>query len=168
MAVSITQILNYWNAIGVFSYVLPFLLIFAVVYAILSKSGILQRNKGINTIVAASIGLLALQYDQVPLFFANVFPKFGILLSLVLVILLLMGFAGFNVGTDNNNWKYIGLGAAVIVVVWALYDFAWFGGPGFSIGFWLYNEYLWSLLILAAVGGAIYFVTKEDKGGGGN
>ena len=41
MVVSITDVLNTWADLGVFSYVIPFLLIFAVVYAILEKTKIL-------------------------------------------------------------------------------------------------------------------------------
>ena len=164
MAVSVTDMLNYWNAIGVFSYVIPFLLIFAVVFAILKKVEILGSNKGVHAIVGASIGLLALQFDVVPIFFANIFPKFGVFLAVVLALLLLMGLAGFKIGEgDKDTWvKWIGLAAGAIVILWALGDFAWFGGPGFSFGYWWYNEYLWSLIVLGIVIGAIVWVTRSE------
>ena len=45
---TITNILNTWADLGVFAYVLPFLMIFAVVFGILSKTEILGKNKGVR------------------------------------------------------------------------------------------------------------------------
>ena len=71
-----------------------------------------------------------------------------------------MGLTG--AGVQSMKWvQYLGVIGAAIVVIWALADFSYIGGPGFGIGFWLYNEYLWSLLILGAVVGAIYWVSKS-------
>ena len=89
---TITDILNIWNDIGVFSYVIPFLLIFAVISAILDKSKILGDNRMIESIVAASIGLLSLQFDFVSEFFAVIFPRFGIGISVFIVLLIMIGF----------------------------------------------------------------------------
>jgi len=70
MVTTITGVLNVWNNMGVFSYVIPFLLIFAVVFAILKKTGILgDDNDGILAIIAVAIGLLSLQFDFVSKFF---------------------------------------------------------------------------------------------------
>ena len=58
-----------------FEYILPFLLIFAVVYAILTKIHVFQDNKGAALVVAFAIGLLSLQLGVVSTFFQNIFPK---------------------------------------------------------------------------------------------
>ena len=89
MVTTVTDVLNVWNDLGVFSYVIPFLLIFAVVYAILDKSKILGDNTTIGAIVAAAIGLLALQFDFVPEFFAVIFPRFGIGISIFIVLIII-------------------------------------------------------------------------------
>ena len=84
MVTSITDVLNIWNEMGVFSYVIPFLLIFAVVFAILKKTGMLSSrsadgkgddNNGILAIISVAIGLLALQFDFVAEFFSIIFPR---------------------------------------------------------------------------------------------
>ena len=46
---AIGNMLFQWEQAGVFSYVLPFLLIFAVVFGILSKTGVF-KEKGINIV----------------------------------------------------------------------------------------------------------------------
>jgi hypothetical protein len=166
MVMTVVEILNYWNYVGVFSYVLPFLLIFAVVFALIEKGGFLgNNNRAINTIVAAAIGLLALQFDMVPMFFAQIFPKLGIFIAVILAIMILLSFTGANA----EGWvKWIGVVAAVVVVWWAFSDFMWFGGVfGGGGGIGWYNDYLWSLAILAAVIAAIVWVSKSGSSGGG-
>lgn len=74
-----------------FSLILPFLLVFAVVFAILNKSKILGSKAGVDTIVAAVVGLLALQWDFMPRFFAELFPRLGMGIGVLLALLILIG-----------------------------------------------------------------------------
>lgn len=163
MVMTVVDILNYWNYVGVFSYVVPFLLIFAVVFGILDKAAIFQKNKAIDTIVAAAVGLLALQFDMVPIFFANIFPKMGVGLAAILVILLFLGFVGIKEGKGVMS---IGIIGAILVISWAFSDFLWFGNYGGNFGWW-FGDYIWSLIILAIVIGAIYWVSKSGSSSGG-
>lgn len=162
MVMTVVDVLNYWNYVGVFSYVVPFLLIFAVVFGILDKAAIFQ-NKAIDTIVAAAVGLLALQFDMVPIFFANIFPKMGVGLAAILVILLFLGFVGIKEGKGVMS---IGIIGAILVISWAFSDFLWFGNYGGNFGWW-FGDYIWSLIILAIVIGAIYWVSKSGSSSGG-
>ncbi|MFH1451553.1 MAG: hypothetical protein ABIF88_00060 [archaeon] len=160
MVMTITDILNLWNEMGVFSYVIPFLLIFAVVYAILEKSGMLGDNKPIMSIVSAAIGLLALQFDYVSNFFAVIFPRFGIGLSIFLVLLILIGFF-----YKEDSWGFdsavlwIGWLTGIGVVLWAISSWdSWHDYYGF--GGW-FSDYIWSLIILGAVIAIIFIVTAK-------
>ena len=82
---TITDILNIWADYGVFAYALPFLLIFAIVFGILSKTDILGKNKGVQATIALAVGLLSLQFDYVTNFYATIFPYAGIGISILLV-----------------------------------------------------------------------------------
>ena len=73
---SIADVLNRWADRGVFAYVLPFLMIFALVYGILVKTQILGENKGVHVTIALAIGLISLQFDYVSNFFSTIFPFF--------------------------------------------------------------------------------------------
>ena len=89
MVTTVTDVLNIWNDLGVFSYIIPFLLIFAVIFAILDKTHILGAdNRAIQAIVAVSIGLLSLQFDFVSEFFAIIFPRFGMGIAIFIVLVL--------------------------------------------------------------------------------
>jgi hypothetical protein len=90
---TLTDVLNAWAELGVFAYVLPFLILFAIVFGILNKTKIIGDNKGVQATIALSVGLLSLQFDYVPNFFARIFPYAGIGLSIILIALILLGFA---------------------------------------------------------------------------
>src|SRR3972149_1922854 len=87
---SFGDLLLYWEQLGVFSYVLPFLLIFAVVFGILTKIKVFGDHRGLNAVIALVVGLLSLQYNLVPIFFSEIFPRVGIAISIILVLLVLV------------------------------------------------------------------------------
>lgn len=165
MVTTITEVLNTWNELGVFSYVLPFLLIFAVIFAILEKSRILGDNKTIGSIVAASIGLLALQFDFVSEFFAIIFPRFGIGISIFIVLIISIGFF-FKPGNLEGRGKWIGYTVGLGAVIWALsvWD-EWSGTSG--AGGW-FVENVWSIIVLAVIISVIVIAAKSGKESGGS
>jgi len=165
MAMTITDVLNVWNDMGVFSYVIPFLLIFAVVFAILDKTKILHRddreNRGILAIIAVAVGLLALQLDIVSEFFAVIFPRFGIGLSIFLTAIIFIGFflPEFNEKTGMAQ-KWIGYVVGIGVIIWALSAWdEWTSDVGF--GGW-FTDNFWALLVLGIII-TVNIVTTRNK-----
>ncbi len=160
MVTTITGVLNVWNNMGVFSYVIPFLLIFAVVFAILKKTGILgDDNDGILAIIAVAIGLLSLQFDFVSKFFSVIFPRFGIGLSLFLILMILVGFFVPKRDVDKKGFAIIGWVIGLGVVFWSLNS--WGEWSQFGFGGWFTNNF-WAIIILIVVVGTIIGVTKGD------
>jgi len=66
MVFDIPTLLSQWESFGIFTYLLPFLFIFAIIFGILSATNILGHNKGVQIIIAFVIGLMALRFDFVP------------------------------------------------------------------------------------------------------
>jgi len=163
MVTTITEVLNIWNELGVFSYVIPFLLIFAVVFAILDKTRMLGENKTIESIVAASIGLLSLQFDFVSEFFAVIFPRFGIGISLFIVMLIMLGFF-YPEELGKGKVAWIGWTVGIGVVIWSLSAWdQWSGSSGFG-GFFVEN--IWSIIVLAVLVTIIIVTAKSGKKSG--
>ena len=163
MVFSITEMLNLWAEMGVFSYVIPFLLIFAIVFAILQKTNILGDNKIIQAIVGVAVGLLALINDRVPLFFANLFPKFGIGLAIFLVLIILIG---FFFPSDESKLQWIGWITGIGVVLWAIVNWtSW--TANYTISAW-FGENFWALVFLAVVILVIVLVVKSGTSGAGS
>jgi len=167
MVTTITEVLNIWNEIGVFSYVIPFLLIFAVVFAILDKTKMLSgkdnENRGIIAIIAVAIGLLSLQFDFVSEFFAVVFPRFGVGLALFLVILIFLGFFYPESGKDGWSGKvaWVGWTVGIGVFIWALSSWdQW--GSSYGFGGWFYDN-VWALIILGILVAIIVVFAKGPK-----
>lgn len=169
MGTSVTDVLNIWNDMGVFSYVIPFLLIFAVVFAILDKTKMFSKdndrdeNKGIIAIIAVSVGLLSLQFDFVSEFFAVIFPRFGIGLSIFLVVIIFLGFL-FPKKSDkdwSNKVAWIGWVVAIGVVLWALSEWdEWSSYIGF--GGW-FSDNVWALIVLGIIIAVIAYSTSGKK-----
>jgi hypothetical protein len=150
------DILNQLEYFGFFQYILPFLLIFALVYAILSKLNVFQDNKGASVIVAFAIGLLALQLDFVSIFFQQIFPRFGVGLSVFLVALILMGaFLPINKEGKPMNWIFFMIGGIIFLFVVGS-SFNTYSSLGY--GFW--QQYGALLILLAILVGAIVAVTR--------
>ena len=125
-----------WEASGIFAYALPFLLIFALVFGILSRLNIFKNAEGkpnnvINAIIALVVGLMSLQFGFVSLFFAEIFPRAGIVLSIILLILIL---GGLFIPKENKgfNWFLI----ATVFVMIAVVVFQSLNFLGWTTGYW--------------------------------
>jgi len=130
---SIGDVLNRWADLGVFAYVLPFLMIFALVYGIMLKTQILGDNKGVNATIALAFGLLALQFDYVSGFYASIFPYAGMGLAVLLIAMILLGLMGDPEKKGNGIWLGIGLVIFLFVLFGSLGDTIWLGGIGYNL-----------------------------------
>jgi len=155
---NIGNLLAYWEQVGFFSFVLPFLLIFALVYGILTKTKIFKDSKGVNGIIALTVGLLSLQFDFVPVFFSEIFPRVGVGLSVILALFILLG---LFLDPDSNVVKYSFLAVGVIIFYIVIVQTAQYVGWGY--GFWL-TEWPTVLTII----GFLVALGIVFKGGGGN
>lgn len=164
-SVSITELLNKWNEMGVFSYVLPFLLIFAVIYGILEKSGLFNAKDGkpnhaVHATIAVAIGLLSLQLDFVATFFQEIFPRFGVGLAIFLVLIILVGLF-YSEAEDRSSMLVIGASIAIAVALWALSSWDYWGDE-WQLGYWFQDNF-WAIVIGIIVSVSIYLIVKPDK-----
>ena len=103
--IDIAGLLTQWQTLGVFSYVLPFLLIFALVFGILAQAKFLGENKGVNSVIALAVALLALQFPVVPTFFASITSNLAIGLTVLLSVLILMGLFVNFADPKEKGWR---------------------------------------------------------------
>jgi hypothetical protein len=139
-----SEVFAQWEQVGIFSHVLPFLLIFALVFGILTKVKLFKENKAINAIIALVVGLMAIQFSFVSMFFENIFPRVGIALMGILALFIVIGLF-----TDETNpvVNWILLGISVIVFVIVLVQTG--GALGVATGNWW--EENWPTVIISAV-----------------
>lgn len=160
---AVGNLLYQMENIGFFSYVLPFLMIFAIVFAILDKIKFLGDNRAINTLLALAVGFMSLQFQFVSYFFAEIFPRMGVLLSIILVAIILLSlFLDFNNKTVKvmiGGLTFVGF---IVILLQSFSDaFPWsgslFGGP---FWWWLQNNLSWIIVVAIVVG----FIVAIAKG----
>ena len=126
MPFTIFDLLSQWQSIGVFDILLPFLLIFAVIFGILASTNILGGHKGVNLVISLVIALLAIRLPFVSAFFTEFFPRIGIVLAVLIGGTITIGL--FLHQHSAKGW-FNGLAIAGIVfaIIAALMSFIQFG-----------------------------------------
>jgi len=138
------DLLSKWEQAGFFSYLLPFLLIFALVFGILTRVNIFKDNKVVNGIIALAVALMALQFSFVPEFFAQIFPRLGIGLAIILGIMIIVGLFAPK---DSPVVNYVLLGIGVITIGAIIIQSA--GAVGWQSGQWWQEN--WQIIIGAII-----------------
>ncbi|MEX0932657.1 MAG: hypothetical protein WDZ77_00975 [Candidatus Pacearchaeota archaeon] len=161
------QVLTQWEQAGVFAYILPFLLIFALVYGILNKMNLFgtENNKSINAVISLAVGLMALQFGVVSVFFADILPRLGVVLMIVLVFLVVSGLFG---NPRNKGWtNFMMWGSVIIAVVIVLQSLEIFQNS-FSNFLYLIPPGWWYAIVLlivviAIVAGSRSSTTEDNQ-----
>ncbi len=149
--------------------ILPFLLVFTLLFAILEKTKILgDGKKQINAITSLVIGLIVISYSYAVGVISKLMPFLAVSAVVILVFMILMGFVTgsgeLKPGLKITFGILVGLGL-IIAVLWAtgtlgyVYSNLFTGSSAGSI--WT------NVLFIALIGGAIALVLSTSKGGGG-
>ena len=128
---SFADILFQWEFIGVFDFILPLLLIFAVVYGILSQMHIFKESRGINVIIALVLGLLAIRFRFFTDFLAEIAPRLGVGLVIILTLIILIGLFTPEGWGGIFGLILMGVGGVIFIIIVAQ-TFDVFGSLGFG------------------------------------
>lgn len=148
--------------------ILPFILVFVVIFAVLQKSKILgEGKKQIDALVALVMGLLVVSFSYATGIIVSLVPLLAVGTVVILVFMLLYGMA--FVGKDSFSlpgWVRgtIGILAAIAVIIvtliatggWEYLTDLYQGSADGS--FWLTNA-----VVVALVIGAFFALTREKK-----
>jgi len=152
------DLLMRWEQMGFFSYVLPFLLIFSIVFGVLSKTRIFEDNKSINAIIALAVGFMSLQWGLVPQFFADIFPRVGIGIVVLLIMILFLG-----IFLPRQNWAiYVFFIIAAIIAITILLNSSEAMGwqSSFIMG-WTWADILLWVVVLGGLAVVIGSMSKR-------
>jgi len=156
---SVVDFLNWGDTQGLFKYILPFLLVFALIYGILSNMKLLGENKGVHVIIAIAIGLLGLYNDYLPNFVADFAPSLAIGLSILLAAIILFGlFMGGDAKLDWIKYVLFGISALIFIVV----AYSSLNNTSF-VGSWTWQQYAPAVIVLLIVVGLIALVVNSGK-----
>jgi len=147
---------------------LPFLLVFVVVFAILQKSKILGEGKAqIDAIVSLVVGLILIGVPGPRDILVGIMPWMAVGVAVILVFMILYGFVAGDLSGDGMpkglKYTFLGLVAVftigVVLFISGVWDKIWnsFGG---SSDIWM--NVVMIALVLSAVAVAI-FSGKKNK-----
>ena len=177
---SFTEVFQNLEAMGLTDVILPFTLIFAVIFAILGMVKIFGEKKNINVVVALVIALLVVVphvtggyppgKDVVEIINTSI-PNVSVIIIAVLMFLILLGI--FGVQIDVTQSSYIGplVGMLCLGAVFFIFGSSagWFGGSGTHSGalsFLNNSETVSVLLVILMFVGIVALVTGEGGGTG--
>ena len=163
-SLGLADTLQIWQNLGVFEFLLPFLLVFAVVFGVLAQAKFLGENKFVNMTISLAVGLFALLFQQVRAFFANISANMAIGVVVLLAALIMMGlFVDFS-DKENSTWRN-GMAAfggliALIVILVSLSSNNLIGGFSWWTNYW--PHIVVGVIVLAAII-AIVATSKKDE-----
>ena len=84
--------LNFLKDFGFFDVVVPFLLFFAIVFAVLEKTRVLgEKKSNVNLIVALAVSLLVIATNKAVNFISTVIPNMILFLVLIIMFVMITG-----------------------------------------------------------------------------
>lgn len=162
MAFRIDDLFYQWESIGVFEFLLPFLLVFAIVYGVLQSTKIFGGDKGVHSIISVVIGVLAVRYVEFTYFYQELFPRLGIGLTILLAILILTGLFITDKSKTVVTWIWLGIGAIIAIAV--IYNsaavFGWVDGFGGTGSEWI----AWIISAILLIGVIVVVVMPKIEG----
>jgi len=146
--------------------ILPFLLVFVLIFAVLQKSRILGEGKAqIDALVSLAIALILIVVPPARNLIMVIIPWLAVAVVVMLVFLILYGFAG---GGTGEKWMKIvfGILAGIFVVVLVMY----FTGFWETFSGWFTGEsgggIVANIIMLLVIGGAVAVAVATGKKGG--
>ncbi len=139
------SIMNSWQEFGVFTVLLPLVLVFSIVFAILEKINIL-KNRGVHLVIALAIGFFTVANPYVSAFFMPLFSNLAIGVAILVVLVILMGVA---IKPDDKSFPYIfGIVGGILFIVILARTGMLRVIFGENIDLWLMQNSAWVVLII--------------------
>ena len=152
---------------GVYDIVIPFLLVFTIVFAFLQKTAILGKDKAgkphskYNMIVALVMAIVSIRIPLVVQIFQNALPKVGItVIAILMVFILVSMFTGKDgLGIPMGGWM-----RSVILIAPALAVAYYFLSEIYPYFPYLYfiSDNIQTIIIIAVFAMLIFFITSDE------
>lgn len=171
-------IIDFFDNIGVFDVVLPFLLVFTIVFALLERTKVFgtekiegkeYTKKNLNSAAAFVISFLVVASSELVEVITEVSSKFVVLLFLVVLFLLLVGsfFKEEPHGVFlEGGWKTAFMSIIFVVLIFIFLDALDLLQPTFDfLRGTNRGEFVGSVLLITVIVFFMYYITKENRSG---
>lgn len=159
---------NIFSAVIFTEMILPFLLVFVLIFAILQKTKILGEGKAqIDALVSLAIGLVLIGVPSARGMVVGIMPWLAVGAAVILVFMILYGFVAGDLSTGPTWMKIVfGILAGVFIIGVIVYV----GGLWPIISGWLSgssgSEIWMNIILIVIIGGAIAVAVATGKKSG--
>ena len=169
--------LAFFDQVGLFDVVLPFLLVFTLVFGVLEKSRILgtekigektHSRKNLNAMVAFTTGFFVVASAQLVAIINVLVARVALILVILVMFMLLVASMHKQQGDDGfaltNSYKNALTGVVLAAIVLIFMDGAGWLGPlwTYVIGNWN-SEIVGTAALFLIIVGFMVYVTKDRK-----
>lgn len=171
VSLSFSNFASHLEAYGVMDFLLPFILVFTIVYAVTTRMPLFRDHRNFRVVLALVLGLLfvvphitgnyPLGYDPVQVMNESL-PSISLVSIAAIMLLLLLGI--FGKGFSQAASPLIALTAVGFVVYIFGASLNLWRGP-YDIFYWWSSEVTELMIIIMIFGLVVWFITKEDTGG---
>lgn len=170
--VDFNEVVNNLIDVGFYDVILPFLLVYAIIFAILQKSQIFEggstsktQARNVNSVVALVFGLfVVLSYNVVQyiqIFFINVVVIITFLLGLFIVLGFILGdkLKELLTGTASTGIAIVVTIVVLALMLYILGFWTWFANwwDGISLGD---SDTLTTVIVLGVIGLILYWISR--------
>ncbi|MBI2105363.1 hypothetical protein HYT56_00830 [Candidatus Woesearchaeota archaeon] len=148
--------------IGGFDVVLPFLLVFAVTFAVLTKIKLFGDKKKIDVLVSLILAAFLISATDIVELLVAFLPRVSMIILVLLMLILAVGV--FSGGSEwGGGWLLMGAIVAIIAVLWALGAAAEWDVPLLED---ITEQDIGTLIVIGVFVLVIWLIVREPKSGG--
>ncbi len=171
MVTGFSSLAYYLQSYGIMDFLLPFLLVFTILYAVTAKVALFKDHKNFRVIIALVlsimfvaphiVGYYPLGYDPVQVI-NETLPSISLVAVAAIMLLLLMGIFGTDFAAAAAPF------IAILAIVFVVYIFGsslnMWNGPSTIFSWWT-PETTELVVILLVFGVIVYLITKDPNSG---
>lgn len=110
-----------WQKFGIFDFIVPFMLVFAIVYGVLERTNIFgERGPSVNAIIALSIAIASVLTGWFISFLTGFLPWVSVIAIVVVAALMLLAMLVGDFNKLIENDRLLKIGGVVVVGVLAI------------------------------------------------
>ena len=158
-SVDFVSFISWFEGIGGFDIILPFILIFALSFAVLDKVQIFGK-KNVNVIIAIILGFFLVIQRDIVVILQGFLPRISMLVLTLIMILLVAGALGFT--ELGSGWKSLSVIIAIVGVLWALGASVGWNVPALDL---FSDQDIAILLIIGVFVLVIWFIIRDGGSG---
>ena len=172
VSASFYNLAQYFEAYGVMDFLLPFILVFTIIYAVTAKLALFREHKQFRVVIALVLALLfvvphitgnyPLGYDPVQVMNQSL-PSISLVSVAAIMVLLLMGIFGADFSAAAAPWLAITSLGFVVYIFGA--SLGLWRGP-YDVFYWWSSDVTELMVVLFIFGLVVWFIVKEPKRAG--